>query len=58
MPYPKAYLYILQVRGLSQLFKFDMVIILDNSNIVESYPNISLPLTSSIFAKEGLFWRI
>ena len=42
--------YILQARPITTL-KFDKKIILDNSNIVESYPGISLPLTQS-FVKE------
>ncbi len=42
--------YILQARPITTL-KYDRKIILDNSNIVESYPGISLPLTQS-FVKE------
>ncbi len=43
-------IYILQARPITTL-KYDKKIILDNSNIVESYPGISLPLTQS-FVKE------
>lgn len=39
-------IYILQVRPITTL-NTDSLLILDNSNIVESYPNISLPLTCS-----------
>ncbi len=39
-------LYILQARPITTIEKNE-VIVLDNSNIVESYPNISLPLTQS-----------
>ena len=54
-------IYILQVRPITTL-KVSTVTILDNSNIVESYPNISLPLTisfvkyvySEVFEKEAL----
>jgi pyruvate,water dikinase len=42
--------YILQARPITT-FKTNKPIILDNSNIVESYPDISLPLTQS-FVKE------
>ena len=53
-------IYILQVRPITTLDTSNLVI-LDNSNIVESYPNISLPLTisfveflySSVFKKEA-----
>ncbi len=38
--------YILQVRAITTL-KTDDPLIMDNSNIVESYPGISLPLTTS-----------
>ncbi|MCR4688540.1 MAG: phosphoenolpyruvate synthase [Saccharofermentans sp.] len=38
--------YILQVRPITTL-KTDNPLIMDNSNIVESYPGISLPLTTS-----------
>lgn len=40
-------LYLLQVRPVTTLHPDDPVIILDNSNIVESYPGITLPLTQS-----------
>lgn len=43
-------IYILQARPITTL-KYSKTIILDNSNIVESYPRISLPLTQS-FAKQ------
>lgn len=43
-------IYILQARPITTL-KYSKTIILDNSNIVESYPGISLPLTQS-FAKQ------
>ncbi len=47
-------LYILQVRPVTAL-KYDApVIILDNSNIVESYPGITLPLTQS-FIREAYY---
>ena len=39
-------IFILQVRPITTL-NTDNLLILDNSNIVESYPNISLPLTIS-----------
>lgn len=39
-------IYILQVRPITTL-KTDDPLIMDNSNIVESYPGISLPLTTS-----------
>ena len=42
--------YILQARPITTL-KYSKTVILDNSNIVESYPGISLPLTQS-FAKQ------
>lgn len=53
-------IYILQVRPITTI-KDDNLTILDNSNIVESYPNISLPLTisfvefvySNVFKKEA-----
>ena len=44
-------LYILQVRPITTI-KTDQLIILDNSNIVESYPGLSSPLTIS-FVKEA-----
>ena len=54
-------IYLLQVRPITTLTE-DKITILDNSNIVESYPNISLPLTisfvkfvySKVFEKEAL----
>ena len=53
-------IYILQVRPITTL-NIDNLLILDNSNIVESYPNVSLPLTisfvefvySNVFKKEA-----
>lgn len=39
-------LYILQARPITTL-NYEDIIVLDNSNIVENYPNISLPLTQS-----------
>ena len=39
-------LYILQARPITTL-NYNDIIVLDNSNIVENYPNISLPLTQS-----------
>ena len=39
-------IYILQVRPITTL-NTDNLLVLDNSNIVESYPNVSLPLTIS-----------
>lgn len=49
----KNNLYILQVRPITTL-KIDEAIIFDNSNIVESYPGITLPLTAS-FVKEAYY---
>ena len=57
----KNKIYILQARPITTI-NTDNIIILDNSNIVESYPNISLPLTisfvefvySNVFKKEAL----
>lgn len=47
-------LYVLQARPITSL-KYDVpVIILDNSNIVESYPGITLPLTQS-FIREAYY---
>lgn len=43
-------IYILQARPITTL-KYDNPIVLDNSNIIESYPGISLTLTQS-FAKQ------
>lgn len=51
--------YILQARPITTL-KAEHPIILDNSNIVESYPGVSLPLTQD-FVKEiyhGIFKRL
>lgn len=39
-------LYILQAREITTI-KYKNIIVLDNSNIVESYPGVSLPLTQS-----------
>ena len=49
-------IYILQARDITTL-DTDNLVILDNSNIVESYPNISLPLTISFvkFVYSGVF---
>lgn len=49
-------IYILQVRNITTL-NTDNPLILDNSNIVESYPGISLPLTASFvqLAYSGVF---
>ena len=44
--YSKGKLYILQARPITTI-KGDNPLILDNSNIVESYPGLSLPLTVS-----------
>lgn len=46
-------LYILQARPITTL-KLDDTIIFDNSNIVESYPGVTLPLTAS-FVKEAYY---
>ena len=48
-------IYILQTRPITTL-KTSNPIILDNSNIVESYPGVSLPLTED-FAKE-IYYRV
>lgn len=40
-------LYILQARPITTLTQISSPVILDNSNIVESYPGITLPLTQS-----------
>lgn len=45
-------IYILQARSITTLCNDGNEIILDNSNIVESYPNITLPLTQS-FIREA-----
>ena len=49
-------LYILQARKITTL-KDDNILVLDNSNIVESYPGISLPFTESFvnMAYTGVF---
>lgn len=46
-------IYVLQARPITTL-SFGKEIVLDNSNIVESYPNITLPLTAS-FVKEAYY---
>lgn len=48
--------YILQARNITTLNLSKKRIILDNSNIVESYPGVSLPLTQS-FVKE-VYYKI
>ena len=48
-------IYILQARPITTI-NTDNLIILDNSNIVESYPGVSLPLTQS-FVKE-VYYKI
>lgn len=47
-------LWLLQVRPVTALKENAPVIILDNSNIVESYPGITLPLTQS-FIREAYY---
>lgn len=47
-------LYILQARPITTLTQSNSPIILDNSNIVESYPGITLPLTQS-FIKDAYY---
>ena len=49
-------IYILQTRKITTI-KDDNLLILDNSNIVESYPGVSLPLTISFvnFVYSGVF---
>lgn len=49
----KDILYILQVRPITTL-KTNDCIIFDNSNIVESYPGVTLPLTAT-FVKEAYY---
>jgi pyruvate,water dikinase len=49
----KKELFFLQVRDITTISKTERVV-LDNSNIVESYPGITLPLTIS-FAKEAYY---
>lgn len=48
--------YILQVRPITTLKDAKEIIVLDNSNIVESYPGISLPLTQD-FVKE-IYYKV
>ncbi len=47
-------IYFLQARPITSIDKDAPVIILDNSNIVESYPGITLPLTQS-FIREAYY---
>lgn len=47
-------IYILQARPITTLQRSDSPVILDNSNIVESYPGITLPLTQS-FIREAYY---
>ena len=47
-------IYLLQVRPITTVQQLESPIILDNSNIVESYPGITLPLTQS-FIKEAYY---
>lgn len=47
-------IFILQARPITTLAKADCPIILDNSNIVESYPGITMPLTQS-FIREAYY---
>lgn len=47
-------IYILQARPITTLQRPDSPVILDNSNIVESYPGITLPLTQS-FIREAYY---
>ena len=49
-------IYILQVRPITTLKDIKEMIVLDNSNIVESYPGISLPLTQD-FVKE-IYYKV
>lgn len=49
-------IFILQARPITTLKKNSKIITLDNSNIVESYPGISLPLTQD-FAKE-IYYKV
>ena len=49
-------IYILQVRPVTTLKDMKEMIVLDNSNIVESYPGISLPLTQD-FVKE-IYYKV
>ena len=47
-------IYILQARPITTLRRAENPVILDNSNIVESYPGITLPLTQS-FIREAYY---
>lgn len=47
-------IYLLQARPITTLHKEESPIVLDNSNIVESYPGITLPLTQS-FIREAYY---
>lgn len=47
-------IYILQARPITTLRRTENPVILDNSNIVESYPGITLPLTQS-FVREAYY---
>ncbi|MDE7193705.1 MAG: hypothetical protein K2O14_07010 [Oscillospiraceae bacterium] len=47
-------IFILQARPITTLERAELPIILDNSNIVESYPGITLPLTQS-FIREAYY---
>lgn len=49
--YQKEVLWLLQVRPVTTLKKEAPVIVLDNSNIVESYPGLTLPLTQSFIRR-------
>lgn len=49
-------IYVLQVRPITTLENIAEHIILDNSNIVESYPDVSLPMTQ-YFAKE-IYYKV
>ena len=49
-------IYILQVRPITTFKDMKEMIVLDNSNIVESYPGISLPLTQD-FVKE-IYYKV
>lgn len=49
-------IFILQSRPITSLQENASIIVLDNSNIIESYPNITLPLTQS-FIRE-VYYRV
>ncbi len=49
--YQNGRLWLLQVRPITTLQEGTPVIILDNSNIVESYPGLTLPLTQSFIRR-------